>query len=96
MANEKIYAKGVRAFKPNEKAPSWVKASVVITPNDLNQFLKENSVLLTEYNGSKQIRLQLLENDKGLYFVVDTYKKDDNSSFNYKDKKYENKDEMPF
>ena len=78
MAQEKIYPKGIIAFKPNQNAPTFVKASVVISPNQLMDWLKENESLLTEYKGEPQIRLQLLENDKGLYFTVDTYKKETN------------------
>jgi hypothetical protein len=73
MKKEKVYPKGIMAFKPNEKAPSFVKASVLVTPNELINWLKENSDYLTEYKGNKQLKLQLLENEKGLYFVVDTY-----------------------
>ena len=73
MKKEKVFPKGMMAFKPNEKAPDFVKASVMVTPNELISWLKENSDYLTEYKGNKQLKLQLLENDKGLYFVVDTY-----------------------
>lgn len=73
MKKEKVFPKGMMAFKPNEKAPDFVKASVMVTPNELISWLKENSDYLTEYKGNKQLKLQLLENEKGLYFVVDTY-----------------------
>jgi len=73
MKKEKVFPKGMMAFKPNEKAPEFVKASVMVTPNELISWLKENSDYLTDYKGNKQLKLQLLENDKGLYFVVDTY-----------------------
>ena len=73
MKKEKVFPKGMMAFKPNEKAPDFIKASVMVTPNELISWLKENSDYLTDYKGNKQLKLQLLENDKGLYFVVDTY-----------------------
>jgi hypothetical protein len=73
MKKEKVFPKGMMAFKPNEKAPDFVKASVMVTPNELISWLKENSDYLTDYKGNKQLKLQLLENEKGLYFVVDTY-----------------------
>jgi len=73
MKKEKVFPKGMMAFKPNEKAPDFVKATVMVTPNELISWLKENSDYLTEYKGNKQLKLQLLENEKGLYFVVDTY-----------------------
>lgn len=75
----KIYPKGLLVFPKNEKAPDFVKGSMVVNPNQLVSWLKENESLMTEYKGEKQLRLQILENDKGLYLVVDTFKpkKDD-------------------
>lgn len=78
MAEDKVLPKGIRFFNPHENAPDFVVASLVITPNDLVSFLKERPDLLTDYNGAKQIRLQVLKSQKGeLYSVVDTYKKGD-------------------
>lgn len=74
MAETKIYPKGIMCFPKNEKAPDFVLGSVVITPNDLFAWLKENESLLTEYQGKKQLRLQALTGNKGLYFTVDTFK----------------------
>jgi len=73
MKTEKVYPKGIIAFKPNEKAPEFVKGSVLITPTDLIEWLKENDSYMTDYKGKLQIKLQLLENEKGLYFCVDTF-----------------------
>ena len=73
MKTEKVYPKGIIAFKPNEKAPEFVKGSVLITPTDLIEWLKENDSYMTDYKGKSQIKLQLLENEKGLYFCVDTF-----------------------
>lgn len=70
----KTYPKGIRAFSPNAKAPEFVKAQIVISINDLVQFAKDNQNLLTEYNGQKQLKLNMLSGDKGLYLVVDEYK----------------------
>ena len=86
--SEKIYVKGLRTFKPHEKAPDFVKGTLIITPNELVQFAKENEQYLTEYNGSKQLKCQILDGDKGLYFVVDTYKPDSKGSTS--------KDDLPF
>lgn len=76
MSETKVYPKGVRIFNPHEKAPKFVKGSMVITMNELFKFCKENEALLTEYKGEKQLKLQILEGDKGLQVVVDTYRKD--------------------
>lgn len=76
MSKEAIYPEGVRVFAPHPKAPDYVKATIVITPNDLVSWLKKNEHLLSEYEGKKQLKLQLLDGNKGLYCTVDTYKKE--------------------
>ncbi len=75
---ERIFPKGVFAFKPNDKAPSFVKGSLVITLEDLRAFVNgEGKQYLTEYNGKRQLKLQITENkDNGKFAVtVDTYRK---------------------
>lgn len=74
MAETKIYPKGLRFFKKHENSPEFVKGTLIIAPNELFAWLKENAALLAEHKDEKQLRLQILENDKGLYAVVDTYK----------------------
>lgn len=84
MSKEKKYPEGIRAFSPRENAPDFVTGSLVITPNDLFTWCKANADLMTEYEGKKQIRLQILNGNKGLYLVVDEYKpkgKDENLPF---------------
>ena len=75
MANN-VYPKGLVVFEPHSNAPDFVKGVVKINLNELVQFCKDNPDLLTEYNGAKQLPLQLLSGDKGLYFKVDTYRPD--------------------
>jgi hypothetical protein len=70
---DKIYPKGIVTFSPRDGAPDFVKGTIIINPNELFAWLKENSLLLTEYNGKKQLKLQLLHGNKGLYVAVDTY-----------------------
>lgn len=70
---EKIFPKGISVFPPRQGAPSFVKGSVLIIPNDLVQFLKENPNYLGEYKEKKQLRLDLMEGDKGLYLQVNTF-----------------------
>lgn len=74
-----IYPKGIRVFPPNEKAPDFVKGTMIITLNELVQFCKDNPGYLSEYNGEKQLKLQITErkDGKGLSFSVDTYKKEE-------------------
>jgi len=74
MAAEKIYVKGFRTFPKHEKAPDFVLGSLIITPNEFFDWLEENKHLLQEYKDDKQLKCQILKGDKGISFVVDTYK----------------------
>lgn len=79
MANEKVMVDGIRVFNKHQNAPDFVKASIVITPDDLLTFCTANDALMSEYQGKKQLRLQLLESQAGkLYMAVDTYKVEPN------------------
>lgn len=75
--SEKIYPEGMRAFSKRDNAPDFVVGTLVITPNDLIEWLKKNQSLLTEYEGKKQLKLQILNGNKGLYLQVDTWKKEE-------------------
>lgn len=71
---ETIFPEGVRVFSPRQGAPSYVKGSIVITPNALVSWLKKNPDFLKEYNGEKQLTLELKESKEGkLYCAVNTY-----------------------
>jgi hypothetical protein len=75
MANEQIFAEGVRVFDKHPAQPDFVVGTVVISLNDLVAFCKAKPELLTEYQGAKQLKLQLLRSKEGkLYSCVDTYK----------------------
>ena len=81
--SEKVYPKGIRIFKKHDSQPDFVKGTVIITINEFVQFCKDNASLLTDYNGQKQLKCQLLDGNNGLYMQVDTYKpepKQDNST----------------
>ena len=72
---EQILPKGLRFFNKNQNAPDFVIGALVVTMNDLFTFCKENQALLTEYNGQKQLKLQVLKSKEGnLYAAVDTFK----------------------
>jgi DNA-binding GntR family transcriptional regulator len=74
MADQTLL-KGIRLFQPKPSQPDFVLASGVITLNELVTFAKENPQLLSEYNGEKQLRIQLLKSKDGKpYMVVDTWK----------------------
>ncbi len=71
---ETILLKGIRLFEKKATQPDFVLATGVITPNDLVQFLKENPGYMSEYNGQKQVRIQVLKSKDGKpYISVDTW-----------------------
>lgn len=74
MAGERIYVKGFRTFPKHPKQPDFVLGSLVIDPNEFNDWLTENKHLLSEYKEKKQLKIQITSGDKGISFIVDTYK----------------------
>lgn len=87
---EKIFPDGVRAFKPRNGAPDFVKGSIVISPRKLVDWLKANPEFLSEYEGEKQLKLDLMDGTKGFYLSVNTYKKET------ADKQPDFDDKLPF
>lgn len=74
MADSKlIYVKGMKLFKPNDKAPKFVLQTLLIDPNAFTAWMRDNTDLLTPYKDTKQLRCQILDGDKGWYISVDTY-----------------------
>jgi len=74
MENKVVFIDGVNVFTPNEKAPDFVKASLVINPTKLIAWLKENDQHLTEGKEGLELRTQIKESKQGkLYASVDTY-----------------------
>ena len=73
MSEQKVYPKGLRTFNKNVNAPEFVLGTLIITPKEFGQWLTDNSNYLTDYDGTKQLKLQILKGDKGIYFVVDTF-----------------------
>lgn len=92
---ETIYPEGIRTFDKNPNQPDFVIGSLVITPNKLVAWLKENENLLTEYNGDKQLKCQILKGDKGLYVKVDTWKPTSSGGTN-EVKEQPAEDDLPF
>ena len=78
MSKEQVFAEGIRCFNKRENAPAYVLGSVCITLNDLVKFCKEHPEYLKDYNGQKQLVLNLQISQKGnLICPVDTYKKEE-------------------
>jgi hypothetical protein len=74
MAQEQIFAPGIRLFDKHPNAPDFVLASQVITLNDLFEWVKANPQFLVDYQGKKQLKLQVLRSKDGkIYMTVDTY-----------------------
>jgi len=72
---DQILPKGLRFFNKNDKAPDFVIGTLIVTPDDLNAFCIDNAALLTDYKGTKQLKLQVLKSKDGnLYCAVDTWK----------------------
>ena len=86
-----IYLEGVRMFPPTDGVPDFVKGSGVIAINKLVKFLKDNPSYMSDYKGEPQVKFQLIEGNRGLYFTVDTYKKKAGTA-----PKVEKKDDLPF
>jgi len=77
MSKEIIYAKGLRAFNKHEKSPDFVVGTVVVSIDEFTQFIKDNEKYQTEYNGKKQLKLEVTKNRDGvLVYSINTYKKD--------------------
>ena len=93
---DKIYPKGLRTFPPHANAPDFVKGTLIITTNELVKFCAENPDLMTEYHGNQQLKCQILEGDKGLYFQVDTYRRDPNVSQEPQPEVDGNNSDLPF
>jgi len=69
------YLKGIRLFKKKDTQPEFVLATGVISLKELWDFVKENPQLQTEYNGMKQIKIQVLKSQgETPYITVDTFK----------------------
>jgi len=72
---EEVLPEGLRFFNKKENQPDFVIGALVVTMNDLYEFCKAHPELVTEYNGKKQLKLQVLKSSKGnLYAKVDTWK----------------------
>lgn len=65
MAEQK-FIDGVKAFKPKA---DFIKAELVISLNQFVKFCKDNPEILSEYNGEKQIKVQVKESKSGTWYA---------------------------
>ena len=72
--SEKIYAKGINTFAKNEKAPDFVLGTIVINLNSFKEWINgEGRKYLSDYKGSPQLKLQVLQGKERLNILVDTF-----------------------
>ena len=73
MADNKL-VEGIRYFAKRDNAPEFVLGSMVISPRILVDFIKNNPDVLTDYNGEKQLKMQVLRSKAGNpYLAVDSF-----------------------
>lgn len=73
MNREIKFVEGIRTFKPNTKAPSYVKANLKINRNELMMWLDKQG---------EEISIDLKESQKGTYYLqVSDFKKDGSVGF---------------
>lgn len=66
---------GVRLFAKHPNAPEFVIADLVLTLDDLYAWAKSNPDTVSEYQGKKQVKLQILRSKDGApYAKLNTYK----------------------
>ena len=74
MENKVIFVDGLNVYTPNENAPDWVKADMVINPTQLVKWLEQNDQYHKEGKHGLENRLQVKQSAQGkLYASVDTY-----------------------
>lgn len=72
---DKIYPKGIVAFQKNDKAPDFVKGTIIITPDELVKWLRgDGKESLVDSKYGKQLKLQLTEYQGKLSLSVDNWK----------------------
>ena len=94
---DQILPQGIRFFNKKPTHPDFVIGSLVITLDDLQAFCIDKPDLMSEYNGKKQLRLQVLKSKDGnLYASVDTWKPAETTGSLPAAKKVESTDDLPF
>jgi hypothetical protein len=76
--SERIFVKAFRTFAKREGSPDFVLGSLLITIDEFKEFINgEGKQYLSDYDGKKQLRLDILEGKDGrVNFQVNTYKKE--------------------
>lgn len=58
---DKQFLDGIRAFRPNEKAPEYVIANLVINVSELESFLKKQT--------NNEVKVDLKRSQKGSFYL---------------------------
>ena len=68
----KIFIEGIYFFKPNPKAPSWIKGNININFQQFKEFIKKQDFK------EPVMKIDLNKSDKTgkYYFTLNTYKKE--------------------
>jgi len=68
---DKIFIEGIRFFKPNPKAPTWIKGNITINFVEFKEFIKKQNFK------EPIMKIDLNKSDKKgtYYFTLNTYKK---------------------
>lgn len=97
MENTVIFVEGLNVFTPNENAPDFVKASMVLNKEKLITWLQNNKQYLSDGKYGEELRLQIKESKQGkLYASVDTYKPKTNATVEDKLIALETESDLPF
>lgn len=84
------HVSGVRIFDKHPNAPDFVICSLVLTPDDIAEWVSNNPDFVSEYKGKTQVRLQIKRSKDGkVYAEIDSYKKSEKTFT-------EPKDDLPF
>ena len=97
MENKVIFVDGLNGYTPNDNAPDWVKASMVINPSKLVKWLQQNDDYLKEGKQGLELRLQIKQSAQGkLYAAVDTYEPKLKQEVTSKQTVVEEEGDLPF
>ena len=97
MENKVIFVDGLNVYTPNDNAPDWVKASMVINPSKLVKWLQQNDDYLKEGKQGLELRLQIKQSAQGkLYASVDTYEPKLKEEVSSKQPVVEEESDLPF
>ena len=89
--DKKVYANGVRFFERSDKQPEFVLGSLIITPEDLQEWVNSNPEHTSTYKGKAQVKFQIKRSKDGkVYLDLDNYKQHSEPAI------IEDKDDLPF